>query len=385
MRHFKHLAQDEIDRLFFIKPADFDKNTELSRLKFALGASLYIPAVKSGILEMFIGSKYPAMTSAVLCLEDSIGSEQTAEAMENLDKLFCGLYEAIQSDSTLGSRLPLIFIRIREQWQLEKLLSNQFVRQLACGFVLPKYAPQSGKVCLELIDSANKRYGSKLYALPLIESALVIDRATRIDELVAIKASLSGFSHLVLNIRVGGTDFSGLYGLRRSVGFSVYDLRVVADCLTDILNVFCLSKDGYDGAVVSGPVWEYFSGMGDTRKITELIKQGAAGRQELNAMDTAAVDGLIKETKLDLLNGFVGKTVIHPSQISIVNAFQAVSFEEYGDAKMIAEETARGVAKSAASNKMNETSPHKKWAEKILTRAAVYGVLKQDEYAQSLF
>ena len=44
------------------------------------------------------------------------------------------------------------------------------------------------------------------------------------------------------------------------------------------------------------------------------------------------IDGLLREVILDKANGFVGRTVIHPSHIKYVNAMQAVTNEEYQDA-----------------------------------------------------
>ena len=45
----------------------------------------------------------------------------------------------------------------------------------------------------------------------------------------------------------------------------------------------------------------------------------------------------IKEIKLDRYHGFVGKTVIHPKQIEIVQALSTISYEDYIDAKDIIE------------------------------------------------
>ena len=57
---------------------------------------------------------------------------------------------------------------------------------------------------------------------------------------------------IVLNIRVGGNDFSNMYGLRRNINQNIYEIGVIRDILVNIINVF-----GAD-FVVSGPVWEYF-------------------------------------------------------------------------------------------------------------------------------
>ena len=53
---------------------------------------------------------------------------------------------------------------------------------------------------------------------------------------------------------------------------------------------------------MSGPVWEFFSSDNEEWK-----------------------RGLRNELKLDKVNGFIGKTVIHPKQISVVNEALKVS------------------------------------------------------------
>ena len=377
MKHFSQLTEGDAARIFRLPPAEFDRDTKKELLQYALGATMYIPAVKDGTLELLLSRKYLALTSLVLCLEDAIGPGQSAQAMDNLLALFSGLDDAANRDETLVSRLPLIFIRVRTREELERLLDNRQVLRFCCGFVLPKYEPESGRALLGLIDAAGGAIGAPLYALPLIETARVIARLTRVDELAAIRASFAGYEQKILNIRVGGTDFSGLYGLRRSAHDTIYDLRVVGDCLCDILNAFCLGGD----TVVSGPVWEYYAGMEETQQIAQILING--GQPSLPG--TNAVQGLIRETRLDLLNGFCGKTVIHPSQIAVVNALLAVCAEDYTDAQSISAMDGGGVERSAGRNRMNEASPHKKWAKKLLARAAVYGVLNPNENAYSLF
>ena len=95
-----------------------------------------------------------------------------------------------------------------------------------------------------------------------------------------------------------------------------------------------------------------------------------------------AIDGLLREIMLDKTNGFVGKTVIHPSHLKYVNAMQAVTLEEYEDACQILESTG-GVCKSNNSNKMNEINPHRGWAKRLVERGKAYGVIEsENEYIQ---
>lgn len=381
MTHFRHLSDELIKHLFYIKPQEFDKNSDINILKYALGATLYIPATKENIHEILLKMKYPALTTVVICLEDAISIEQTSYAIQNLNGFFSKLYKAANENSLVSQELPIILIRIREYAQLEQLLKNPFLRQFACGFVLPKYEAEMGIKCLALIDETNKRFASKLYALPLIESPQVINIQTRLNELKLIKASIDEYKHLILNIRIGGTDFSGIYGLRRSIDFSIYDILVVSNCISDIINAFNFDND----YIISGPVWEHFSSTAHTQNIINLMKKNNSVPIDNPLINTKAVDGLLKELHLDKVNGFVGKTIIHPSQITFVNAMQAVTYEEYSDARNIVSSSSGGAIKSDYNNKMNEVLPHFKWAQKIIKRTAVYGVLNPNESYTSLF
>ena len=81
--------------------------------------------------------------------------------------------------------------------------------------------------------------------------------------------------------------------------------------------------------------------------------------------------------EMDRLNGFVGKTVIHPKQIAVVNDALKVSKKDYEDAIAILEWKEKGglsVSKSAAGERMNEVKTHGNWAMRTLFLAEVYGV-----------
>ena len=97
-----------------------------------------------------------------------------------------------------------------------------------------------------------------------------------------------------------------------------------------------------------------------------------------------AVDGLLRELTLDKANGFIGKTIIHPTHLNYVNGMLAVTKEEYDDAIQIMN-TSGGVIKSENANKMNEIGPHKNWAEKLYYRAQAYGVIENEISYLDLF
>ena len=135
--------------------------------------------------------------------------------------------------------------------------------------------------------------------------------------------------------------------MRRHVDETIYDILPIAQLLSDILSTF--SKD----YVVSGPVWEYFNGDDEKWRI-----------------------GLEKEIKRDVLNGFIGKTVIHPKQIAVVNEGLAVLKDDYEDARAILEwnNESLGVGKNASGERMNERKTHTNWARKMVALAELYGI-----------
>ena len=178
----------------------------------------------------------------------------------------------------------------------------------------------------------NRRFGEVIYGMPIIEDSRVAFKETRLEELLGIKRIVDANKDLILNIRVGGTDFSSCFGVRRGINYTIYDIMTVRDCLLDILNVFTRNND----YTVSGPVWEYFRASKSMKTLAELPKVDL--QQTLlkrKAIVNDAVDGLMRELVLDQANGFMGKTCIHPSHLNFINGMLAVTREEYEDAYQI--------------------------------------------------
>ncbi|GMA88387.1 hypothetical protein GCM10025868_36370 [Angustibacter aerolatus] len=92
------------------------------------------------------------------------------------------------------------------------------------------------------------------------------------------------------------------------------------------------------------------------------------------------LDTLIREIALDKANGLCGKTVIHPSHVRAVHALSVVTHEEFSDASDVLGDdmVAGGVKASGYRNKMNESKPHRAWAERTMRRARVFGVARED-------
>ncbi len=382
MRLFSDLPGERINKMFYKKPGYFNKRSDRELLSYALGATLYMPATRPNIHQDLLSKKHAGLSSMVICLEDAIGDDE----VEMAEDLLCSELENLSSDLVKGlceeEDLPLIFVRIRSYEQLMRLKSRiPNGMHLLTGFVLPKFSPAEGCRILTEIKELNS-HGYCLYAMPILETKEIIQKETRLEELIGIKKVLDQYFELVLNVRIGATDFSGLYGIRRNSDTTVYDIAVIRDCISDIINIFLRADQPY---VISGPVWEYFSSK--ERLLKPQIRQtpfmerlGQDGLKMRTDLIDRHMDGLIREIAMDISNGLTGKTIIHPTHIRPVQALNTVTLEEYLDAQSIAGQAGGkiGVMKSDYQNKMNEIKPHLFWAKKILLKSEVYGVL-QDE------
>lgn len=377
MRH--HLYNK--DYQFVVDPVNFDKYTDRSMLQYCLGATMYMPGNKD-FAQAILDQKYLGLASMVMCFEDACKEEDVPSAEINSIALLDTINAAIGAGTFDYRNLPLIFFRVRNVEQFKhfaSMLRPEHVH-LITGFNFPKLNSTNAEEYYGYLRKLNQQFGEVLYGMPIIEDRRVAFKETRIEELIVIKEILDNYEDLVLNVRVGGTDFSACFGVRRGIDYTIYDIMTVRDCLTDILNVF--SRDNQ--YTVSGPVWEYFRAEKKMRFeplpefdfTTALIKH--------TPIVNDAVDGLLRELILDRANGFIGKTIIHPTHLNYVNGMLAVTREEYEDAMQIMN-TSGGVIKSAQSNKMNEIGPHKNWAEKLYYRAQAYGVIENESSYLELF
>ena len=364
---------------FVKKPVDFNKYTGRSLLQYCLGATMYMPGTKD-FAQAIINKKYPGLTSMVMCFEDACKEEDVPAAELNSIHVLETLAEQEKNGSLKYEDIPLIFFRVRSVEQFKhfaSMLEPRHVRYL-CGFNFPKFNSQNAASYMEHLVELNTKFGEIIYGMPIIEDALVAYKESREQELKAIKDECDKHKDLILNIRVGGTDFSSCFGVRRGINYTIYDVMTVRDCLMDILNFFTRNND----YTVSGPVWEYFR-VNKRMKFSDLPKvdiQDSLLKRTPIVND--AVDGLMRELILDQANGFMGKTCIHPTHLNFINGMLAVTLDEYNDAYQILH-TSGGVIKG--SKGMNEIKPHTNWATKILKRAEAYGVIESEKSYLELF
>lgn len=315
---------------------------EKERLKYSVGGLLYAPATSRKVPQKIRDGAFQNLTSMAFCLEDTIRDECLEEAEANLGGILRELAE-------MGPRLPLLFIRIRTPEHMRHIFDlYREYRHIITGYILPKYDLSNMDAYIRLIKEMNaENRDMTTYIMPILESRMVADIGTRVGALQKIKELLDTVRESVLNVRVGGNDFCNLYGLRRAENQSIYDIGVIRDIFVDIINIFASDY------VVSGPVWEYF------------------GPQRDGKWDT----GLERELELDRLNGFTGKTAIHPSQLPVIYESMKVKQSDYDDAMRILDwKDGLAVAKSENGARMNEMKVHGKWAGKIVTLGSIYGI-----------
>lgn len=343
------------DELLIHEGIEFDKNSPREILQYAIGGLLYMPATRTRVVQDIVKKRNPHIKSICLDLEDSVGDDTVEEAVIMLKSTLTKLHKHIEDGELSISELPLIFVRVRSPKQLGELkgiLGAELIGVLT-GFNLPKFDKSNAADYLREFDVIRNMVSTPIYINPILESKPIMYRQTRLVELNYIQRKLSGFSDNILNIRVGATDFCNIFGMRRKVHQSIYNIEVVADCFSDIINFFGKNY------VVAGPVWEYFDSEGQ---------------------DGPWKKGLINELASDKLNGFFGKTAIHPAQLPVIASSNIVLEEDYVDAVNILGMGGGliGVAKGFGGNKMNEVKTHSHWARKIIAQASVYGISRKE-------
>jgi citrate lyase beta subunit len=374
VRHFGYLTAGQDESLFDHVPEPFGAGSERGTLAMALGATLYTPGTMADYAQRIGGLVARGVTSSVLCLEDAIRDADVPAAERNVVAQLTRLRGS-------GQQVPLLFVRVRHPDQIRSLVKEAGdAAAILTGFVFPKFTAASGASFLEVLGEVRADTGLPLYAMPVLESPETIYAETRIGELLAVRSLLTIHLDAVLAVRIGATDLCGLFGLRRSNDQTVYDLAVVRETISDIVNIF-----GRDGQfAITGPVWEYFE-RGERIFKSQLRESPFRGRDDLpNALSVRRqlvsddLDGLLREVVLDKATGICGKTVIHPTHVRPVHAMLVVTAEEYCDALSTLCLTDGGVCSSEYANKMIESKPHARWAAGILRRAAVFGVLRAD-------
>jgi citrate lyase beta subunit len=295
-----------------------------------LGATMYIPATHENLWDVTQGIKYPELKSVVVCLEDAVREDDYEKALENLNCLFKRI--AMNDGKESG---PAIFIRPRNidsGYQILDLGYEDFYN----GFVVPKFT-------LDTLDEWKACTENQSNVMLTLETGEYFDSGY----LSEVKYALcEDFNENVLCLRIGGNDLLSSINLRRPRECTIYDTPI-GSLIPKLVGNFVPK-----GFQLSSPVFEHYSNV-------ELLKQ---------------------ELALDNANGLTTKTAIHPIQLKLIHEAYKVCSVDYYEAQMIVDAQAKSVFKSNGS--MLEPATHRNWANEILLRAKIYGVI--ENYLQVL-
>jgi citrate lyase beta subunit len=251
MRHFDFLSAAERERLFLRAPEPFGMDEDATTLGVALGAALYCPASRPNLAVDIVRRAAHGVQTIVVCLEDSIPDDELAAAERNV-------VSQLRILARSGEPTPMIFVRVRSVEQIPLLVRGLGAdASVLAGFVLPKFGEDTGAEFLDAVVAAGEASGRRLLAMPVLEAPEIGYIETRASSLHGTRRLLEKYRELVPAVRIGATDLSGAYGLRRARDFTIWDLRVVADVISAVVNIFGRVDAG--NFVVAGPVWEYFS------------------------------------------------------------------------------------------------------------------------------
>ncbi|CNE53143.1 putative ATP/GTP-binding protein [Yersinia nurmii] len=291
-----------------------------------LGATLYMPATRTDIAEAILHNKISGLRSLVICLEDAVNEADIPTALVNLRELLAVLTQAKATDG--NSHWPLVFIRPRHlemgQWLTESMDLSPID-----GLVLPKFTLASLPEWWAIMRD------SHLCMMPTLETEEVFDVAQMRQ--LASELQAHPCHQRIIALRIGGNDLMNVISLRRTRDFTLYD-GPMGYVIKMLVAVF--SSRNF---ALTAPVCEHID-----------------DHQVMN-----------KELALDMAHGLVGKTAIHPNQISKIEQALMVSPTDYADALRILNST-QAVFKSQGS--MCEPATHRRWASGILARAQVYGI-----------
>jgi len=289
----------------------------------SLGATMYIPMLHPAIHDIVLGLKYPNLKSVVLCLEDALHISDTEQGLRRLARLMDDLGRL-----AVSPHRPWLFVRPRHLDMARTICALRGI-DLIDGLVIPKLRIEQVQDWWQLAEDADLRL------MPTLECSWVLDPGA----LSAFAALLDTVARpRLVALRIGGNDLLATMQLRRVRGETLYE----GPLAWGLSQVMCqLGSRGYP---LTAPVFD--------------------------VLDDSTT--LARECARDAAFGFVGKTVVHPSQIDIIHQGFAASQE---DAALAQQTLSHGTtAVFQAAGMMLEPATHAGWAKRILARAAVYGI-----------
>ena len=287
-----------------------------------LGASLYCPSTRTDLIALGNG-KLPRLRSLIYCLEDAVHEHQLEYALENLRWTL----------PQLDLPGPTRFIRVRNPRIAEQVSAFEGLSAIA-GVVVPK------------LTLANlEDYLSAIHPSLNLMLTLETKEVFSLTAMERLRDALleRNLSNRIVSLRIGGNDLLSLLGLRRQRNQTVHE-GVLGFTIAQLVNVF--RPHGFN---LTSPVYEVFDDP-----IT-----------------------LMRESIQDLERGLFGKTIIHPTQIDVIERTYRVAQRDLEQAELILQPHAEAVF--ALDGTMCEVSTHRAWAERVMLQAAVYGIQPTSE------
>ena len=378
MRHYMHLSDSELNKIFYKKPEVFDNTTKKNQLRYALGATLYLPATKY-IAPYLLEKRYSHLTSFVMCFENLIEERNINIAEKTLLNTLRTLKMAENENRINKDELPLFFIHVRDPLQFERLyeilIKEKDIISYISGFFLPKFNSNNADAYLSTVKKI-RLISEYIYALPIIESKEIISLASRISELITLEKTIFEYRDMILGIRIGGSYINSVLGVNSLEAMSIYDVGITASIIYDIINSF-INLSYEDIAIYSSSWDKKITSFQTVSKSSNAFDQNKVIYNHAFTHDPS-LDGFIREILLDKLNGCVGKTVVYPNQISIVNALYSVERKDYELALSIN-------SSNEPSLNYGEQINNKIWSNKIISLSKIYGVLNENYSAVDLF
>ena len=307
---------------------------------YQLGASLYMPATRQDIWQVIKRDKLPTINSIIICLEDAVSHNDVELALTRLQtrrNKWAAHVDSINTPTspaetqTQQPTRPLVFVRPRNPMMLQQLADFENIALLD-GFVMPKVDMYS----LSNWRMACQNLSSEQLLMPTLETAAFFNPSHNQELALAFNEA---FSQPIFALRIGGNDLFAALRLRRPKDSIIYETPI-GTLAYQLLG--CFVPHGF---YLSAPVFEY-------------LDQPMLFMQELTR---------------DVSLGLVGKTVIHPSQIALVQQAYCVPLSMLDEAQAILHSEAKAVFKY--NNTMLEPATHRAWAHEIVNRAEVFGTI----------
>ncbi|HIP20245.1 MAG TPA: hypothetical protein EYG70_03885 [Sulfurimonas sp.] len=288
---------------------------ELSYMQ--LGGTLFIPASHKRLESVVCEGKYPELRSVVIDFEDALDESDFDSAMFKIDLILKRITK---------SRL-FIFIRAKNCEHLKELLTLQNITNIN-GFVLAKFSLLNAETYLDLLED------TKYLIMPSIEGNELFNH----QKLHELKEIIITNRDKVLLVRFGLEDMLRLLRMRRGCDMSIFDISATATVIGNFIATFKSAGFG-----VSGGVYPCHTDK----------------------------EGFIKDAKRDMKEGLFTKTIIHPSQIAIINELYKVDKDEYEEAVEILNSKKKVFS---INGKMAESLTMSSHSQELTVRAEIYGV-----------